>query len=85
MSSKQTAVEWLVEKLNQCEPWYSGLDNELAEHINKLINEAREMERLQIETAYERGLNFPWTLCSNTVDLQEKAKQYFVGNHGSGE
>ena len=34
---KQTAVEWLVEKLNQCEPMYSGIQsNEHKEHLEKL-------------------------------------------------
>ena len=51
--SKQTAVEWLIEKLNQCEPMYSGIQsNEHKEHIEKLIEQAKEMEKEQIINAH---------------------------------
>jgi hypothetical protein len=53
MENKQTAVEWLVEKLNQCEPWYSGLNDSTYKHINSLIELAKAMERDQIEQAHE--------------------------------
>ena len=53
MENKQTAVEWLVEKLNQCEPWYSGLNDSTYKHINSLIELAKKMERDQIEQAHE--------------------------------
>jgi hypothetical protein len=47
---KQTAVEWLVEKLNQCEPMYSGIkSDEHLEYLNKLIEKAKEMEKQQQE------------------------------------
>ena len=40
---KQTAVEWLVEKLNQCEPMYSGIQfNAQKEYIDILIEQAKE-------------------------------------------
>jgi hypothetical protein len=51
MENKQTAIEWLVEKLNQCEPWYSGLNDSTYEHINGLIEHARKMEKEQIVIA----------------------------------
>jgi hypothetical protein len=54
-NSKISAVNWLVEKLNQCEPWYSGLDQPLAVHINGLIRNAREIERNQITDAFRDG------------------------------
>lgn len=40
---KQTPVRWLVEKLNQIEPWYSGI-NVPKEQIDNLIKIALEME-----------------------------------------
>jgi hypothetical protein len=47
--SKQTAVEWLTEKLNQCEPMYSGVQsNEHKEHLDTLIEQAKEMEKEQM-------------------------------------
>ena len=46
---KQTAVKWLVEKLNQCEPMYSGIQsNEHKEYIDMLIEQAKEMENEQM-------------------------------------
>jgi len=45
---KQTAIEWLIEKLN--EPQYP-------EDIPKFINQAKEMEKHQIADAYESGQN----------------------------
>jgi hypothetical protein len=54
-NSKISAVNWLVEKLNQCEPWYSGLDEPLAVHIHDLIRNAREIERHQIADAFRAG------------------------------
>ena len=54
--SKQTAVEWLVEKLNQCEPMYSGIQsNTQKEYIDILIEQAKEMEEEQIINAFDAG------------------------------
>ena len=53
---KQTAVEWLVEKLNQCEPMYSGVQsNEHKEHLEKLVQISKEIEKEQIKQAYNDG------------------------------
>ena len=53
---KQTAVEWLVEKLNQCEPMYSGVQsNEHKEYLEKLVQQSKEMEKEQIMQAYNDG------------------------------
>ena len=50
---KQLAVEWLIEKLNQCEPMYSGIQsNEHKEYLEKLIEQAKEMEKEQIINAH---------------------------------
>ena len=46
---QQTAVEWLIEKINQCEPMYSGIKSEEhLEYLNKLIEQAKQMEKQQI-------------------------------------
>jgi hypothetical protein len=51
--SKQTAVEWLVEKLSQCEPMYSGIkSNEHKEYLEKLVQQSKEMEKKQIIEAH---------------------------------
>lgn len=53
---KQTTVEWLLEKLNQCEPMYSGIQsNAQKEYIDILIEQAKEMEEQQIINAFDAG------------------------------
>lgn len=52
---EQTAINWLIEKLNQCEPWYSGLDESTSKHINQLIDIAKEREQYQIIEAFNAG------------------------------
>lgn len=47
MSKKQTAVEWLVEQSK-------GFHNK--ESMDKLIEDAKRLEREQIEEAFSRGL-----------------------------
>ena len=53
--SEKSAINWLIEKLNQCEPWYSGLDDATSKHINQLIEIAREREQYQIIEAFNAG------------------------------
>jgi len=48
---EQSAVDWLVEKLNQCEPFYSGI-NVPSNHVNNLIEEARKMFEEQIVSTW---------------------------------
>jgi hypothetical protein len=56
--SKQRAVEWLVEKLNQCEPMYSGIQsNEHKEYIDMLIEQAKEMDKDQHEMTFNEALD----------------------------
>jgi hypothetical protein len=51
--NSQTAVEMLVEKLNQCEPMYSGIQsNEHKQYLDELIIQARKIEKSQIINAY---------------------------------
>ena len=47
MSKKQTAVEWLVDKLSS-----KPIDDITDEYWWGIIGEAKEMERRQIEDAY---------------------------------
>lgn len=57
---KQTAVEWLVKKLNQCEPMYSGIkSNEQKEYLEILIEQAKGMEKEEIINSYLTGLIDP--------------------------
>ena len=55
---QQTAVEMLVEKLNQCEPMYSGVQsNEHKKYLDELIEAAKEIEKSQIINAYLQKRN----------------------------
>lgn len=54
---KQTAVEWLVEKFNQCEPMYSGIQSlEHKQYLDDLIKQAKAMEKKQIKDAWLNSL-----------------------------
>jgi hypothetical protein len=62
---KQTAVEWLVEKLS-----YSTSDGTIISHhfiINKLVEQAKEMERDQIVEAFGDG----------AMDTLKLGKEYY--------
>jgi len=45
--TKQTAVEWLVEKINEQKAWANP------QQLNPLIKQAKEIEKEQIEEAYK--------------------------------
>ena len=72
---KHTAVEWLIEKLNQCEPMYSGIQsNEHKEHLEKLVEQAKEMEKEQIIDAFGIGCHLESTRLIHYDDI---AEQYY--------
>ena len=48
--SKQTAVEWLVDKL-------SNYDSKMIELFDKEIEQAKEMDKQNIISAYQQGYN----------------------------
>jgi hypothetical protein len=76
MEKKQTAVEWLENILHDfIHPKHRALFHPFIEH-------AKAMEKEQVETAYERGLNFPWALGCEIDNYQEEAKQYYESNYG---
>jgi hypothetical protein len=53
---QQSAIRWLIEKLNQCEPMYSGIkSDEHLEYLNKLFEQAKQMEKEQISKAWDDG------------------------------
>jgi hypothetical protein len=45
--TKQTAVEWLVEKINEQKAWANP------QQLKPLIKQAKEIEKEQIEEAYK--------------------------------
>ena len=70
--SKQTAVEWLIEKLNQCEPFYSSVLSLNHKHyIDGLIEQAKAMEKeLIIET-------FKYAQTLHAMGDETRAEQYY--------
>jgi len=73
---KQTAVEWLVDKLQKSKDWHRLL-NEVSQMSTAkidLINEAKEMEKKQIMDAYyqigkdHQDMIFP---------IEKNAEQYY--------
>ena len=71
-----TAVAWLIYQL---ENW-AGAKIHLPHH---LWEAAEEMERKQIESAYARGMNFPWVLGFTDIEPEEEAKIYFQKVYGN--
>jgi len=69
---KQTAVEWLVEKLNQCEPFYSDVLSLNHKHyIDGLIEQAKEMEKNQIINTFKDAQVF------KVMNNEIRAEQYY--------
>lgn len=69
---KQTAIEWLIEKLS-----YETSDGTIISHhliINKLVEQAKAMEKEQIKEAFDKGL-----ITENVYYGydDEKAEQYY--------
>ena len=73
--TQQTAVDWLVEKLNQCEPMYSGIkSNEHKNYLDALIEKARQMEKANIVNACGQFAKYPFNL--------NDFKQYYYETYG---
>ena len=53
---KPTAIEWLESKFNEFETIYYSLPSGLYEYVNQ----AKEMEKQQIEDAYTQGFEDRW-------------------------
>ena len=83
---KKTAVEWLVEKLNQCEPMYSGIQsNAHKEYLEILIEEAKEMEKKQIINSHITGIIEPlimknykgFSVDEIKAEITKQAEEYY--------
>ena len=72
---KQTAVDWLVQKFNQCEPMYSGIQSlEHKHYLDNLIEQAKVMEKEQMKDAFVEcwKSNVP-----DGVECKLDAEQYY--------
>lgn len=77
MAHKQTPVDWLVEKLNQCEPWYSGTFV-TRDHINRLIEIAKEKE-------VEEDVKFVEWIKDNNQKLKNHTPEEIVLMYNEGD
>jgi len=68
--SKQTAVEWLVEKIQQAKPSFK---------FDALIRQAKEMEKSQIVDAYKNG---KWECDKIVMSDKFYGKQYYEETYG---
>jgi len=68
--SKQTAVEWLVEKIQQAKPSFK---------FDALIRQAKEMEKSQIVDAYKNG---KWECDKIVMSDKFYGKQYYNETYG---
>jgi hypothetical protein len=72
---KQTAVEWLVQSINE------RIDLRTLKYwneINEIVDQAKAMEKEQIEDAYENGETDEWDPC----DFYS-GKKYYTSTFGS--
>ena len=70
--SKQTAVEWLHTKLSTC------TSEELVGNVNNWFEQAKAMEREQIEEAYQAGDGDAY----NLEETKTWAEQYYKERYG---
>jgi hypothetical protein len=72
---KQTAVEWLVQSINE------RIDLRTLKYwneINEIVDQAKAMEKEQIEDAYENGETDEWDPCDFN-----SGKKYYTSTFGS--
>jgi 1,2-phenylacetyl-CoA epoxidase catalytic subunit len=78
-NEKQTAVEWLFDRFNMLFMFHEGIPNEL----QKAYEQAKEMEKQRIETAYNKGTVHGIDYPESTLPLT--GEQYYEQTYGGGE
>ena len=82
--SKQTSVEWLQEQLKKGVDFNPLDKNSYLDNVEKLFNQAKEMEREQLEKAYKKG-------CMDEIDkriescVEESCKTDYNETYKGGE
>jgi transcriptional regulator with PAS, ATPase and Fis domain len=71
--AQQTAVEWFSDKLDELIPF---VNEKTAIAFNKLVEQAKEMEKQQIEAAWKRGDG------EHDAVADKLAKQYYTETYG---
>jgi hypothetical protein len=70
---KQTAVEWLYTKLATCS------SDELIGNINNWFDQAKAMEKEQIEDAYNEGYSI--RDCNGDLSTNPSGSQYYINTY----
>lgn len=70
MEKQQTAVEWLEDRIN------IGLTYEQQVLFEAAFNQAKQMEREQIETAFQEGKWNGWEAAKDLKDLIDSIEYY---------
>jgi succinate dehydrogenase/fumarate reductase-like Fe-S protein len=80
-NKQQTAVEWLVKELNQ-KIDFIPLDK--WDMIRDIIQQAKEMEKEQIEEAFANGVDDEYEWHINNVP-RKNSETYYEETYGGGE
>jgi hypothetical protein len=75
---KQTAVEWLIQNLEQQSGSYRGFCNIRTTH-EKMIEQAKEMEKEQIMHAYGQGAADE---AGEILDATKDSEEYYDKKYG---
>lgn len=75
---QQTAVEWLISELRESKDFHRVINelNQRGSTVRHILNEAKEMEKQQIENAFRIGATTELTFGDN------KAEQYYIKEYG---
>jgi len=75
-NKQQTAVEWLVEKINEQKAWANP------QQLKPLIKQAKEKDREQKKHAYDWGETNGADECNGDGATHENFEQYYQENYG---
>jgi hypothetical protein len=82
--SKQTAVEWLQEQLKKGVDFNPLDKNSYLDNVEKLFNQAKAMEREQIEDAWNGG-DYAYFYSKETGRDFEDGSEYYNETYKGGE
>jgi hypothetical protein len=85
-NKQQTAVEWFNSKIKQLEFWVETRQitwKEYHKEKDKLFEQAKEMEKERIETAYNKGTVHGIDYPESTLPIT--GEQYYQQTYGGGE
>lgn len=74
--AQQTAVDWLYEQMSDKQPnWLYVIDTK--EYVQKLWEQAKQMEKEQLEDAFKFGVHEGYLTDINYLKCNDDAEQYY--------